>query len=281
MSDKKDFEFYIFDEKLEFLSTFPIDKNVTFEWQEKIFENDVVDIKISYENITDVKSKKYDVNKSLFESLTSIYKVVEGKEYITPRFIACDLFDKNNTRIAYIESYDINETDKKIEIKALGVLRLLDYRYTYEKEYIPSPTQLDTVGQVFCKVVNEYISVDPVLSKILVANEVDNIVGAEVFFMTELGDSVYEKLLELLTAYELGFSTLLDYDNKKIILKIIDLSDRIPTVAVSKDDNNLTSNAYSFDMSNYRNYINANAVYKVNEDEERAIVEDVDLTNRY
>lgn len=130
---------------------------------------------------------------------------------------------------------------------------------------------------VACRVLNKHSYPDPILSKIFIANENTNKVGSEVYFATESGNSVYESITKLLTTFDLGFETILNYNDKKIYFNAIDPEGRTISLAVSKDDDNLLSNEYEFDINNYRNYRSIEGEYKEEGTEDsRLVVETVD-----
>ncbi len=269
-------EIYIFDEKLELLTTINNPTKVT--WEESYFESDIVSIELSFNLITDVNSLEYDSNKELFESLITM---IDGTKYL-PRIIATNYFGKENIRVANIESFEIDEQEKTIKINARGLLSILEYKQCYDSEFIPSSTKDDYVGMVACRLINEHISVDPILSQIFEALEEDNKIGDEVYFATEKGDTVYESIIELLTAYDLGFNTLLDLERNKIVFKVIEPNDDIK-LSISKDDGNLNSNVYEVDITAVKNYINIDGTYTETDssgnENEKLVVEKIDNSN--
>ncbi len=270
-------EVYIFNEKLERIAT--IDNFIKMEWEENYFENDVITIEVEFKLITDITTAQYDKNVELFESLTSM--VINEAEML-PRFLATNYFGNDNIRIASIDSFELDEEDLKLTINARGALSLLASKQAYDQEFIPSEDTNDSVGAVVCRLINEHVSVDPILEPIFEANELDNDVGEEVYYMTENGDNVYDSIIELLGAYDLGFQVygVMDYNKKyleKIVFKVIEPNDDI-VLAVSKDDSNLISNKYEVDVSNMKNYIYITGTY-TEDDVDRTIIEVVNNSN--
>lgn len=265
-------EIYIFDETLQRLAT--IDSTTKITWEESYYEADIVSIELAFNLITDVNSLEYEKNKELFEALTTM---IDGNKYM-PRIVATDYFGKENIRVANIESFEIDEQDKSIKINARGFLSILEYKECYDSEFIPQADTDDHVGMVACRLINEHISLDPVLSQIFEAIESDNKIGTEVYFVTEKGDNVYDNIIKLLTAYNLGFNTFLDLERNKIAFKVIEPNDEI-VLAVSKDDGNLDNNVYEVDITAVRNYICIDGTYEeevLDEVNEKLIVEVID-----
>ncbi len=269
-------EIYIFNEKLEILAT--IENATKVCWEESYFESDIVSIELGFSLITDVNNSQYESNKKLFEALTSI---IDDSKYL-PRIIATDYFGKDKIRVANIESFEINEEEKSITINARGFLSILEYKQSYDSEFIPSVDTDDHVGTVVCRLINEHISVDPILSEIFEAIEDDNKIGEEVYFATESGETVYENIIKLLTTFNLGFNTFLNLERNKIVFEVIEPNDNI-VLAVSKDDGNLSNNVYEVDITAVKNYINIEGTYKETDssgnETEKLVVERIDNSN--
>ena len=247
---KKLNEIYIFDEKLKYIAT--IDEYVKVKWKEEFFEADVFSIEIDFDIITDVNDEQYQKNKNIFEGLDSMYK---DKIY-KPRFIMTDFFGEDNIRVGLIESYKINETDNKLEIDGRGFLALFDAIEALNKEYIPSANTYDHAGRIACDILNDNMNIDnnKILTNIFVADGLNNKVGTERYLMTESKQTVYEAVTELLSLENIGFKTIYNKKYNKIYFHAIDTSNKNVNIAISKDDENLLSNEYEFDIGSYKNY---------------------------
>ncbi len=269
-------EIYIFNEKLERLAT--IDSATKISWEESYYEADIVSIELNFNLVTDITNLEYEKNKELFEALITM---IDGNKYL-PRIIATDYFGKENIRVANIESFEIDEADKTITINARGFLSILEYKECYDSEFIPTTDRDDHAAMVACRLINEHISADPVLSEIFEAIEDDNKIGTEVYFATEKGENVYENIIKLLTAYDLGFNTFLDWERNKIVFKVIEPNNDI-VLSVSKDDGNLDNNVYEVDITAVRNYVSIEGTYEETDDNdetnEKLIVEVINNSN--
>ncbi len=248
-------EIYIFNEKLERLAT--INNPHKVNWEESYFEADIVSIELDFNLVTNISSLEYDSNKELFEALITM---IDGDKYL-PRIVATNYFDSDNIRVANIESFEIDEEEKTIKINARGFISILEYKKCYDSEFIPSANTDDHAGMVACRLINEHISIDPILSEIFEASEADNKIGTEVYFATEKSDNVYESITKLLTTFDLGFNTFLDVEKNKIVFKVIEPNDDI-VLAVSKDDGNLTNNVYEVDITAVKNHIIIDSTYE-------------------
>lgn len=271
-------EIYIFDENLNHISTIDDFENVV--WEENFFEADTVSIEYNYKVVTDTTNPDYHKNKNIFDSLDSMFV----NNIYKPRFVAIDFFGshrdtdvKENIRLCNIETYSIDESKKILKIEGRGFLSIFDFKYAYDKEYIPKPDVEDFAGMVASRVLTEHAYPDPVLNKIFIADENSNKVGPEVYFATESGQGVYEAVTELLTTFNLGFETILNYNDKKIYFNVINPEGRRIDLAISKDDDNLINNEFEFDINNYRNYISIEGAYKDEGAEDaRLVVEIID-----
>ncbi len=248
-------EIYIFNERLEHIAT--INNPTKLQWEESYFEADIVSIELNFNIITNIDSLEYEKNKEIFEALIAM---VDGNKYL-PRIIATNYFDKDNIRVANIESFEINEQEQTLKINARGFLSILEYKECYDSEFIPTKDTDDHAGMVVCRLINQHISVDPILSQIFEANEDNNKIGTEVYFATEKGENLYENITKLLTTFDLGFNTFLDLTKNKIVFNVIKPNDDI-IQSVSKDDGNLNNNVYEVDITAVRNYISIEGSYE-------------------
>lgn len=259
-------EIYIFgisdnkEKKLTCLAT--IDEFINVRWTENYFEADTFSVKFHFRTIMDKKNIEYFKYENIYNTLDSMY--IDGK--YSPRFIMTD-FSK---RVGVIEKYKINETDNEIEIDGRGFLTLFDVREGRNEKYIPSEDTDDHVGIVACKIINSSMDEDPILKSIFVADKDKNKIGEEILLETEDSKTVYETVIEALSVRNVGFNTLYDLNDNKIYFNVIDSSKRKIEVAVSRDDENLISNEYEFDVGNYKNYCLVRGENSISEEVDRS-----------
>ena len=250
---------YILDEKLNVIAS--INNFIKMTWTENFFEADSFAMEINFDITSNVKNKYYEKNKMIFEALDSMYQ----KNIFKPRFVVADFFQKDKIRIAMIDSFHINETNARMEINALGMLSIFQFKYAYNKEYIPSENSDDNIGIVACRILADGFTADKILKNIFVADESSNKIGSEVFYQTEDSQNIYEATTALLCAFNIGFETIYNHNEKKIFFNTINSSGKIIDIAISADDENLIENKYTFEFSEYRNYIFIEGENSINE----------------
>lgn len=243
-------EIYILDESLNLIST--IDNFDNIELNTNFYEADTFSVDLEFRIVRDTQSLEYAKYKNIYESLASMYEIPSAEDdkahlnvpVYKPRYLFTDF----SNRLNIIESFEIDELGAKLTIKGRGYLALLEKRYTIEKEYKQTSSANKSVGHVISNIIN-----DNKPQSFLIADEKNNALGVEIYTSTDIDNNVYEVITDLMSAYEVGFNTIIDYEKKKVHFNIIKKG-TVMNTSVSLDDENLTSNKYELDTGNHFNY---------------------------
>lgn len=251
-SPEKITELYILDHKLDRLCD--IKEFNKLEWTERVYEADSFSIEIRFERIKDTRSSEYDYFKTIYEALISSYR-----NGYYPRFIITNA-DSKLTNIGYIENFNFDVNENLLEIKGEGFLKFFEKRSTIAKRYIPTTSTSDTCGETMCRIINDNNkSGQTTFTPYLVANEKDNVVGAEIYVECETKDNIYKKLTTLSEAYEVGMRTVCDPFAKKIYFQTYKYEkhddETANALVLSENDENIVSLKYEVDSGKHYNYI--------------------------
>lgn len=248
-------EIYLCDNDLNLVAT--IRDFEKFEWTEKFYEADVINITMSFKIEKDKKSELYSYYKSIYETLESINNESEKTNNVKIIYIFAD----NSRRIGFVENFSIDEKEESLEIKGRGVLSLFEKRFFPENiAYEPKEGEESYLGVVMCKILREgdkekdengiYKYKAPF--RVFEIIDENNKNGKRVYAAAKEGDSIYKRICDLAETYELGISFYLDERRRKIVFKTVE-SETIKN-AVSSDDGNLVNNVYKCDLGKYANY---------------------------